>query len=87
MTPVMSAWPAATMIAGVPGRQEHSSHPAAPHSAVPIAYFAWRSHLETNGIEIESEVTWPRGGRSLYVRDPAGNSVELASPTIWGFDG
>ena len=46
---------------------------------------AWRSHLEASGVEIESEVTWPRGGRSLYVRDPAGNSVELASPTIWGF--
>ena len=45
----------------------------------------WRSHLEANGVEIESEVTWPRGGRSLYARDPAGNSVELASPTIWGF--
>ena len=46
----------------------------------------WRSHLEAHGVEIESEVTWPRGGRSLYVRDPAGNSVELASPTIWGFE-
>jgi catechol 2,3-dioxygenase-like lactoylglutathione lyase family enzyme len=46
---------------------------------------AWRAYLATNGIAIESEVTWPRGGRSLYVRDPAGNSVEIASPTLWGF--
>lgn len=46
---------------------------------------AWRAHLEGNGIAIESDVTWPRGGRSLYVRDPAGNSVELASPLLWGF--
>jgi catechol 2,3-dioxygenase-like lactoylglutathione lyase family enzyme len=45
----------------------------------------WRAHLEANGVAIESEVTWPRGGRSLYVRDPAGNSVELASPLLWGF--
>ncbi len=44
----------------------------------------WRTYLETKGIAIESEVTWPRGGRSLYVRDPAGNSVEIASPTLWG---
>lgn len=44
----------------------------------------WRDHLEANGIAIESEVTWPRGGRSIYMRDPAGNSVELASPRIWG---
>ena len=55
--------------------------------AVPNAdLLAWRRHLEANGIAIESEVTWPRGGRSLYVRDPAGNSVELASPLLWGFD-
>ncbi|MGQ0715506.1 MAG: VOC family protein [Gemmatimonadaceae bacterium] len=46
----------------------------------------WRGHLEANGVAVESEVTWPRGGRSIYVRDPAGNSVELASPRIWGFD-
>ena len=45
---------------------------------------AWRAHLEANGVAIESEVTWPRGGRSIYVRDPAGNSVELASPLLWG---
>jgi catechol 2,3-dioxygenase-like lactoylglutathione lyase family enzyme len=45
----------------------------------------WRSHLERRGIEIESEVRWPQGGTSLYVRDPAGNSVELATPIIWGF--
>ena len=46
---------------------------------------AWRAYLETNGVAIESEVRWPRGGRSLYVRDPAGNSVEIASPALWGF--
>jgi catechol 2,3-dioxygenase-like lactoylglutathione lyase family enzyme len=47
---------------------------------------AWREHLEAHGIAIESEVTWPRGGTSLYVRDPAGNSVELASPRLWGLE-
>lgn len=47
---------------------------------------AWRAHLAAEGVAIESEVTWPRGGRSLYVRDPAGNSVELASPLLWGFE-
>ena len=36
------------------------------------------------GIAIEHEQTWPRGGRSFYVRDPAGNSVEFATPRIWG---
>ncbi|WP_227254645.1 VOC family protein [Frigoriglobus tundricola] len=36
------------------------------------------------GIAIEKEVTWPRGGRSLYIRDPASNSVELVTPGAWG---
>lgn len=45
---------------------------------------AWRARLEAAGVKIESEVRWPRGGRSLYIRDPAGNSVELASPAVWG---
>ncbi|HEX3158941.1 MAG TPA: VOC family protein [Gemmatimonadaceae bacterium] len=43
----------------------------------------WRERLVRGGVPIESEVRWPGGGRSLYVRDPAGNSVELASPRIW----
>ena len=43
----------------------------------------WRSHLEANGVEIEKDVQWPSGGRSLYFRDPAGNSVELVTPMIW----
>jgi len=45
-----------------------------------------RARLETAGVAIESQVTWPRGGRSLYIRDPAGNCVELASPKLWGFE-
>jgi catechol 2,3-dioxygenase-like lactoylglutathione lyase family enzyme len=47
---------------------------------------AWRARLERAGVPVEREVAWPRGGRSLYVRDPAGNSVELASPRIWGME-
>jgi catechol 2,3-dioxygenase-like lactoylglutathione lyase family enzyme len=45
---------------------------------------AWRERLTEHGVSIEAEVVWPGGGHSLYVRDPAGNSVELASPAIWG---
>jgi catechol 2,3-dioxygenase-like lactoylglutathione lyase family enzyme len=44
---------------------------------------AWRAHLERKGVQVESDVSWPRGGRSVYFRDPAGNSVELATPRIW----
>lgn len=44
----------------------------------------WQEHLAACGVPIEREVTWPAGGMSIYVRDPAGNSVELAPPTLWG---
>jgi catechol 2,3-dioxygenase-like lactoylglutathione lyase family enzyme len=46
----------------------------------------WRAHLAEHGIAIEQEVEWAQGGRSLYVRDPAGNSIEFAAPTLWGGD-
>jgi catechol 2,3-dioxygenase-like lactoylglutathione lyase family enzyme len=52
--------------------------------ATPEEIAAWRSHLQENGVAIESEVDWPGGGRSLYFRDPAGNSLEFATPALWG---
>lgn len=45
----------------------------------------WKDHLTAHGIEIEQDVTWPNGAKSFYFRDPAGNSLELATPRIWGF--
>ena len=45
---------------------------------------AWRKLLHGHGVSIEKEVEWPRGGKSLYFRDPAGNSVELVTPGVWG---
>jgi catechol 2,3-dioxygenase-like lactoylglutathione lyase family enzyme len=45
---------------------------------------SWLIHLEKNGVEIEADVQWPQGGRSLYFRDPGNNSIELTSPSIWG---
>ena len=44
---------------------------------------AWRKHLEASGVTIERFHSWPGGGHSLYFRDLAGNSLELATPTIW----
>jgi catechol 2,3-dioxygenase-like lactoylglutathione lyase family enzyme len=44
----------------------------------------WAARLQAHGVAIEHEQVWPRGGRSFYFRDPAGNSVELATPRIWG---
>ena len=45
----------------------------------------WRTQLERAGVAIESDFIWPAsGGRSIYFRDPAGNSLEFAEPKIWG---
>jgi catechol 2,3-dioxygenase-like lactoylglutathione lyase family enzyme len=44
----------------------------------------WSAWLSERGVPIERVLDWPQGGRSLYFRDPAGNSVELTTPRIWG---
>lgn len=43
----------------------------------------WTAHFERHGVLIEQTIDWPGGGHSLYFRDPAGNSLELATPRIW----
>jgi catechol 2,3-dioxygenase-like lactoylglutathione lyase family enzyme len=43
----------------------------------------WRERLAAHGVAIEGEMTWPRGGLSLYFRDPDGHLVELATPGLW----
>ncbi|GAB4314365.1 MAG: glyoxalase/bleomycin resistance/extradiol dioxygenase family protein [Candidatus Zixiibacteriota bacterium] len=65
-----------------------------PHGATGSTHFAlqidpeqygpWRSHLIQSGIEIEQEHHWPDdGARSLYLRDPCGNLVELITRPAW----
>jgi len=44
----------------------------------------WKMHFEAHGVAIEKIVEWGEGSRSLYVRDPAGNSVEFAPNSLWG---
>ena len=48
------------------------------------SFDAWRKLLHDHGVAVEKEVEWPRGGKSFYFRDPAGNSVELVTPGVWG---
>lgn len=43
----------------------------------------WTARLEAAGVAIESRVRWPKGGESIYIRDPDGHSVELATPGVW----
>lgn len=74
-----------------PGRPLPSHGCAGPgHIAFRIsgdARDAWRARLIDAGIEIEHEETWTDSAepdaRSIYFRDPAGNSVELITADIW----
>jgi catechol 2,3-dioxygenase-like lactoylglutathione lyase family enzyme len=71
-----------------PGRVVPSHGPTgATHVAFAVGEAeldAWRERLADHGVELEQEQNWKRGGaRSLYVRDPAGNSVELVDGDLW----
>jgi catechol 2,3-dioxygenase-like lactoylglutathione lyase family enzyme len=44
---------------------------------------AWERRLAAADIAIEGRTEWPRGGISLYVRDPDGHLVEFATPGLW----
>ncbi|MDF1810135.1 MAG: VOC family protein [Phycisphaerales bacterium] len=45
----------------------------------------WLDRFSKHGIPIEQEIEWDRTdpGKSIYVRDPSGNSVELITADIW----
>jgi catechol 2,3-dioxygenase-like lactoylglutathione lyase family enzyme len=43
----------------------------------------WEEKLKAYGVEIEGRTGWPRGGKSIYFRDPDGHLIELATPGLW----
>ena len=73
--------------AGAPGRIVPSHGAIGPgHIALsvePEGLESWAERMQARGVEIEHEHEWAPGGRSLYVRDPAGNSVELVEGEVW----
>jgi catechol 2,3-dioxygenase-like lactoylglutathione lyase family enzyme len=44
---------------------------------------AWEQHLAAHDIAIEGRTDWPRGGKSIYFRDPDNHLLELATPGLW----
>ena len=76
--------PRATIVGGV--MTAHGAH-GPGHVALGVetnSLDAWRERLARHDVAIEKEIAWPRGGRSLYFRDPAGNSIEIITRGVWG---
>ena len=56
------------------------------HFALAIAateLAAWERQLADHSVAVESRVHWPRGGTSIYFRDPDDNLLEIATPGMW----
>jgi len=76
-----------------PRRASAPGRPVPSHGATGAGHVAFSvgagglealaDELRRRGVEVEREITWDEGGRSLYVRDPAGNSVELIEGEAW----
>jgi catechol 2,3-dioxygenase-like lactoylglutathione lyase family enzyme len=77
-----------TMKAASPG-----ALPVPPHGATGAGHLCFRvsgdrlddmvAKLTAAGVAIEADFRWPTGARSIYFRDPAGNSLECAEPKLW----
>lgn len=67
--------------------------PVPPHGATGAGHLCFRvsgdrlddmvAKLRAAGVAIEADFRWPTGARSIYFRDPAGNSLECAEPKLW----
>jgi catechol 2,3-dioxygenase-like lactoylglutathione lyase family enzyme len=43
----------------------------------------WEQRLAEQGVAIEARTAWPRGGHSIYFRDPDNHLLELVTPGVW----
>ena len=43
----------------------------------------WEQRLTEKGIAIEARTAWPRGGHSIYFRDPDNHLLELVTRGTW----
>lgn len=62
-----------------------SQHIAFAIAAADLA--AWEARLAAHGVAVAGRTDWPKGGRSIYFRDPDGHLLELATPGLWAIPG
>jgi catechol 2,3-dioxygenase-like lactoylglutathione lyase family enzyme len=43
----------------------------------------WEQRLGEHDVPIEGRTDWPRGGKSIYFRDPDNHLLELVTPGVW----
>jgi len=70
--------------------------PVPPHGATGPGHACFRmsgeaidrmvEKLNKAPIPIESDFRWSNGARSIYFRDPAGNSLECAESKLWNIE-
>jgi catechol 2,3-dioxygenase-like lactoylglutathione lyase family enzyme len=63
----------------------HDGH-GSEHMAFSVAandLVDWEERLADANVAIEGRIKWPRGGESVYFRDPDGHLLELATPGLW----
>lgn len=53
-------------------------------SIPPDDFEVWQEWLTEFGLDMESVVSWPEGGRSLYFRDPDDHVIELKTSNWHG---
>ena len=51
--------------------------------APPAEYEAWKERVAAAGAPVTQEIAWPKGVRSFYFDDPAGNVLEIAEGDLW----